>query len=119
MPKAIFTRWVDCLTFGERLRWARLEKKMSQEQLATACGASQALISQCERGENALLGTARVMRAAAALDVSLTWLTDGVGTPYSEGEATLAKAIEVLKHNTPEELAALVAAAKSFQQSRQ
>lgn len=40
------------MTFGEKLKYIRIEKKLSQEQLATIVGSSKQVISRYENGRN-------------------------------------------------------------------
>jgi transcriptional regulator with XRE-family HTH domain len=61
---------------GERLREARIAKRLTQEALAHAIGVRAMSISRFERGE---LNPSRetLMRLASALSVSTDWLLSG------------------------------------------
>ena len=64
---------------AERLKWARTQKDLSQEQLAKAAGVSQGTIGNLESG---IRDTARkITSIAAAAGVDPTWLAEGVGSP--------------------------------------
>lgn len=65
----------DMGTFGERLREARKEAKLTQGQLASKSGLSQTTISDIERGRNA--GSTEAPALAAVLGVEALWLSDG------------------------------------------
>lgn len=64
-------------TLAERLTWARIDREMSQQQLADKAGVAQSTIGSLEAGTRM---TARKITAiAAALGVSSDWLADGKG----------------------------------------
>lgn len=62
-------------TFGQRVREARKEAKLTQPQLAKAAGLSQTTISDIERGRNN--GSSEVTSLARALNVTPEWLAEG------------------------------------------
>lgn len=62
-------------TFGERLRTARKQARLNQEQLAAKAGLSQTTISDIERGRNE--GSRDVVALARALGVGAEWLLTG------------------------------------------
>ena len=62
-------------TFGQRVREARKEAKLTQPQLAKAAGLSQTTISDIERGRNS--GSSEVTSLARALNVTPEWLAEG------------------------------------------
>jgi transcriptional regulator with XRE-family HTH domain len=64
-------------TVAERLKAARLHRKWSQADLATASGLSQGTVGNIEAGIRQSPGSQP--RLAEALDVSLAWLTYGQG----------------------------------------
>lgn len=61
---------------GHRVRVRRVDRKMTQIQLASACGADQTQISLLERGQRKRLDLNLVMRIAQALDYPLMALLD-------------------------------------------
>lgn len=63
--------------FADRLRHARVQRKLSQAALARACGLSQGAIANYEskRREHAK----DIFRLAEALSVNATWLARGTG----------------------------------------
>lgn len=69
--------------FTDRLRWARLTRQLSQEQLGAGVGETKQGIDRKEqRGLSCL---AEVQRLADALGCSAAWLAFGVGPPFSFG----------------------------------
>lgn len=62
-------------TFGQRLKLARLQRGLTQPQLAKAAGLKQPNISKLER--ESTLATTGMARLAAALGVSSRWLEFG------------------------------------------
>lgn len=70
---------------GKRLRDARLGAGLTQEELGQRAGLSQRLLSAIERGYRA--GTLqRWQQLAKALNVSVTWLTEGEDVAESEDD---------------------------------
>lgn len=65
------------MSIGERVREARKDAKLTQQQLAAKVSISQSTLSELENGESA--GTAFVATMAAALGVSALWLETGKG----------------------------------------
>lgn len=63
-------------TLGTRLKKARTDAGLTQEQLAKASGVSQQAISKIERGAQAV--SSAVVPLARACGVSPDWLSDGV-----------------------------------------
>lgn len=59
--------------FGERLRAARLERGLTQRELADVCQLPHTAVSQFETGARAP-GFTRLLRLAVALDVSIDYL---------------------------------------------
>jgi phage repressor protein C with HTH and peptisase S24 domain len=64
-------------TFADRVRATRLERGMSQAQLATASGISQSTIAQIESSRNK--GTKNIVELARALKVNPQWLLRNEG----------------------------------------
>ena len=70
--------------FGQRLRAFRLEKELSQEQLAHEAGLDRTYVSSCERGRrNVSLST--ICKLAEALGVSPHELLTGLASDGKEG----------------------------------
>lgn len=65
------------MSIGARVREARKDAKLTQEQLAKRVGIRQSTLSELENGESA--GTGYVATMAAALGVSPLWLETGKG----------------------------------------
>ncbi|MDP5211186.1 LexA family transcriptional regulator [Microbulbifer sp. 2205BS26-8] len=66
-------------TFGERLRQARKEAKLTQKTLADKVGITKSAISQAELGLSKGLSHTSLVRACRAMDVSPEWLSFGKG----------------------------------------
>lgn len=75
-------------TLGARLRARRETVGLTQEKLAKHCGVSRAAVAQWEAGVTRP-GLDNLVRAAKALDVWLSWLTAGDGSP-SDGPSPFA-----------------------------
>ena len=74
-----FTRPITHVnTFGNRLRHARKLRKLTQAQLARACGLSQGAIGNYEADSRR--SAKDVFRIAEALDVDPAWLAMGAGS---------------------------------------
>lgn len=67
-------------TLGKRLKHARLERGLTQMQLAQASGVKQSDISKLERGDST--STSGVVRLAKALNCSAEWLDTGEGAMW-------------------------------------
>lgn len=63
---------------GTRLRKARIQAGLTQDQLASASGVSQKTISKIERGDQAV--SSAVVQLARACGVAPEWLSEGIGT---------------------------------------
>lgn len=72
---------------GERIKWARAQKKMNQKALAGAAGVSQATISDLER--SAAAGSRYLALMARALGVNALWLQTGAGEPFAADTAQM------------------------------
>lgn len=67
-------------TFGQRLRWARVQRGLSQHQLATSLGITQPMVSRWEEiSSSPRIGT--VERLANTLSVPAGWLAFGGALP--------------------------------------
>jgi transcriptional regulator with XRE-family HTH domain len=61
---------------GKRIRLIRVDRELSQEQLARAAGMSRNFVSSVERGAHGV-DVVRLVRLAAALDVDVAVLVSG------------------------------------------
>lgn len=77
-------------TYGERLKEARSEAKLTQKALAAKAGLSQVTISDGERGRNS--GSVATAAVAAALGIEPLWLSEGKGPKRRIGSASEASA---------------------------
>lgn len=91
---------------GDWLRTLRMERGMSQDELATASGVAQAIISRIERGETADPGIGTVRRLTDALGVSLEGAPIDEATPPPAGgppgrvpRKSLAEQVRVLRQD--------------------
>lgn len=96
---------IDTKVLGNRIRQARIEKGMSQLDLAEACGISVPYVSDIERGKKCF-SVDILLRVAMALQVSTDWLLrlDNPQTDY----AYHAEAAELLADCTQDEAALLL-----------
>jgi len=78
-------------TFGNRLRHARTLRKLTQGELARACGLSQGAIGNYESDRRR--SAKEVFRLAEALNVSAAWLAMGSG-PMEPPRAPLVAEID-------------------------
>jgi SOS-response transcriptional repressor LexA len=62
-------------TLAKRLRWARKQKRISQEELGKLAGVSQSTIGNLEAGTRA--SARKIASIAAALGVDALWLAEG------------------------------------------
>jgi|GEM_PF-3128610 len=65
-------------TLGQRIKKCRKEKRLSQHELAAACGVSQQLISFLENGK--VESTTEIFTFAKVLSVHPHWLAKGEGS---------------------------------------
>jgi SOS-response transcriptional repressor LexA len=72
-------------TLAKRLRWARKQKRISQEELGKLAGVSQSTIGNLEAGTRA--SARKIASIAAALGVNALWLAEGKQRPAIRGEA--------------------------------
>ncbi|HWZ47324.1 MAG TPA: S24 family peptidase [Herbaspirillum sp.] len=66
-------------TLAKRLRWARNQKRLSQEELGKLAGVSQSTIGNLEAGTRA--SARKIASIAAALGVDALWLAEGKQRP--------------------------------------
>lgn len=71
-------------TLADRLKAARAEASLTQQQLADLCRVSQSTIAGIERGRNTR-GSLMLPRIAAVLRVNVLWLAEGRGTKRQPG----------------------------------
>jgi len=62
---------------GQRIRLARISRKMSQKQLSEKLGISFQQLQKHESGANRI-GAGRIMQAAGALNVPISFFYDGI-----------------------------------------
>ncbi len=87
---------MDVETFGERLRKTRLQRGLSQAQLAHACGLSQSAISSYENGSRQ--SPKKLLNLAQTLQVDIYWLSRGEG---GAGPASNAVQTAMREHESP------------------
>ena len=104
---------IDMPELGARIRQARTARKMSQLELADACGISVPYVSDVERGKKCF-SVDILLRIAQALQVSADWLLrlDIPQTDY----AYHAEAAELLADCSQEEAALLLDLMSSMKQ---
>ena len=68
---------------GQRIRSIREEQAWSQEKLSFECHLHRTYISSVERGERNI-AVINLRKIAAALDISLAQLLDGLDSPENE-----------------------------------
>lgn len=73
-------------TLSERIKKARKEADMTQEQLGDVCGVTRAAVSQWENGDTKSLKVDNLLKAARRLKKSFRWLAEGKG-PEQEDPA--------------------------------
>lgn len=71
------------MSIGERVREARKEAGITQQQLADKVGVSQPALSELENGDS--YGTTRLAAIASVLGVSALWLETGRGQKRQDG----------------------------------
>src|SRR5690606_37191758 len=76
-------------TFGNRLRYARSLRRLTQAELARACGLSQGAIGNYEADSRR--SAKEIFRIAEALDVSAAWLAMGTGPMEVQEPARVAE----------------------------
>lgn len=96
---------IDIIELGHRIRQARMERNMSQMDLAEICGISVPYVSDIERGKKCF-SVDILLRIARALQVSTDWLLrlDIPQTQYSYN----ADAAKLLADCTQEEILLLL-----------
>lgn len=72
-------------TLGERLKWARERKGISQEELGKAAGMTQGGVGHLE--QDLRKTSRRIAQLAHALGVDPIWLAEGKGDPDTPSES--------------------------------
>ena len=70
---------LDYSIIGERLKKARVAKKLTQEQLAEELDVSVAFLSRVERG-NVKINLSRLSQICDILDISIGYILSGTGS---------------------------------------
>jgi transcriptional regulator with XRE-family HTH domain len=83
---------------GERLKRAREEAKLTQQELAERIGATRSAIAQVESGTSTSLNAENLAKAAQALGKSAVWLATGEGREHDLA-AQMAPLLDVLDGN--------------------
>lgn len=86
-------------TFGERVRYARRDVGMTQEQLADRSGLGQSAISSIETGQTHWSRGPNLLGLAGALDVDVRWLETGSGpmrSPHNPPDYAFADLLSAL-----------------------
>lgn len=82
------------MSLSERLRAAMIESGVSQADLARACGVKPPSVNGWLSGKSKFLRGENLLKAAAALNVSDTWLATGRGAPERNASASLLPVAE-------------------------
>lgn len=97
LNKMLIRNYMDYIsnmdTLGQRLRWAREHKNLTQGDLADLANCSQGTIGNVESGQRHSLRN--VARLAYLLDVDALWLEDGSGSPSKNQIASIANLNDV------------------------
>jgi transcriptional regulator with XRE-family HTH domain len=83
MDGAVCTLTMDPMSFAKRLRQARVAARMTQQQVADACGVTDGAVSAWENGVAAGIIAETLFCVADALCVDPRWLATGQGSPAS------------------------------------
>lgn len=87
-------------TYAERLKWARMQRGLTQAELARLAGVNQSTIAQQEKGTRVIKGNAprSLIAIATVLDVNPEWLLSNIGSPYgAEQERVAYRAISKIE----------------------
>ncbi|MGT2495036.1 helix-turn-helix domain-containing protein [Cupriavidus basilensis] len=90
-------------TLGERVRYARKEKRLTQAELAKLVGVSQPMIRKIEAGSE----TSKTVALAIALGVRPEWLASGAGEMFPTEIQPLAVNAWPFSSVTPQRWASL------------
>lgn len=104
---------IDTVELGNRIRQVRTERKMSQMELAEACGISVPYVSDIERGKKCF-SVDILLRIALAMQISTDWLLrlDIPQTNYAYN----TEAADLLKDCSQDEVALLLDLMSSMKQ---
>jgi transcriptional regulator with XRE-family HTH domain len=94
---------------GQRLRAIRRIRRLSQDRLAARAGLSGKFIGEVERGEKSI-SVDSLYRLAAALGVSIGYLTDVRGPTTGEAETVIAMLMSLSRAERRQAYAVLHAA---------
>lgn len=95
--------------FGHRLRQARQQAGLTQQELADACGLHKQHVSKLERGALVRIGPKAMDRLTEVLGVTEPWLRYGIVTAETtalHGEAITAYLATTIGSDTPPDVAA-------------
>lgn len=105
---------------ADRLKTARKEAGLSQQELSKAAGIKQPVISDLERGKQQ--GSSHLTKLAAALGVNAVWLDSGKGPKLSGAKALddlgASPVSQELLDLSPEELAVVRSVIQGLRNSR-
>lgn len=105
------------ITVGDRVRWLREQKKMSQGTLCKLIGIRQPSLSALESGRSHRPNAANLMRIAAALDANPDWIVTGNGDPWKVSTPPASGAgdlLEIYNRLDARSQAMLLAAARAI-----
>ena len=102
--KGNITKNIDLTTVGGRIKYKRLEARLTQEQLADKLFVKFSMISRYERAESNM-GIDTLRQIAAALGCSASYLLEGVEPTLSTKEEELIKVFASLKDDSVRDLA--------------
>ena len=102
--KGNMTKNIDLTTVGGRIKYKRLEARLTQEQLADKLFVKFSMISRYERAESNM-GIDTLRQIAAALGCSASYLLEGVEPTLSTKEEELIKVFASLKDDSVRDLA--------------
>ena len=102
--KGNMTKNIDLTTVGGRIKYKRLEARLTQEQLADKLFVKFSMISRYERAESNM-GIDTLRQIAAALGCSASYLLEGVEPTLSTKEEELIKVFASLKDDSVRDMA--------------
>lgn len=102
--KGNMTKNIDLTTVGGRIKYKRLEARLTQEQLADKLFVKFSMISRYERAESNM-GIDTLRQIATALGCSASYLLEGVEPTLSTKEEELIKVFASLKDDSVRDLA--------------
>ena len=102
--KGNMTKNIDLTTVGGRIKYKRLEARLTQDQLADKLFVKFSMISRYERAESNM-GIDTLRQIAAALGCSASYLLEGVEPTLSTKDEELIKVFASLKDDSVRDLA--------------